>query len=121
VVLQLEPIDHALADALRGEDLELRVVEVGVLPIAAGPDAGRGLVDAQERRNGRFDLQERRRAVLGDLKERDQDPEAQADHGAGGHQQALAPEELEVVTNVEVALRGRAFLGQQGLRGHGFR
>ena len=68
LVFELQLINHLVGNGFRLDDLELCVVEVGVLPVA--PAAHESFVDAHEEGDGRLDLHHRLRLILGHLQVR---------------------------------------------------
>ena len=114
-VVELEPLHHPAAQGLGFQHPELRVVEIGVLPVVAHP--GQGVGDGHEGRGGGLDLDHGPRAVLGRLEERDHEAEAET-HEAQGHDEDPAPpDEARVVAQVQLALRSGVEDGRGG--GHG--
>ena len=101
---QLQALHDPVGYAPGAEDLELRVVEVGVLVIAAAADERVG--DAHERGGGRFDLEQARGLVLRRLQEADEEAEPQSGRGGGGDERAATPHHVEVIAEVEGALGG---------------
>ena len=113
-VLELEPVQDLLAERARAQDAELGVVEVRVLPVAAAER----LLDAHERRRGRVDLHHHAGAVLRRLREGDREPQAEPEDTRGGEEDAVLPEEVAVVAEVDRAFRLSA-AGHRTRRSHG--
>jgi hypothetical protein len=119
---QLEPLHHPLRDGPRAQHLELGVEELAVPDGVAGADQRVG--DGERGRVGRHDLQQGPGLVARGLQLAAEDAEGEPPDRGRREQDPPAPEQVEVVADVEVPLvpaPGGSGLEAEtggGLRGH---